>query len=163
MWSLNRSGRLNVLSCVGLEALVGWKCWLREQTGLKGLDIVTIINNQLSSRFALQAHLEEWSDSEIWIMFVSCSHFLTLLLLLLQVLGVPCEPVHQGMDCNEDRPATLCLTKDYSTFDLPFRSKPNLIKIGNLNLMIELQTIKWRESLNKSHMNMQTCFCIPSL
>lgn len=63
-------------------------------------------------------------------MFVSCSHFLTLLLLLLQVLGVPCEPVHQGMDCNEDRPATLCLTKDYSTFDLPFRSKPNLIKIG---------------------------------
>ena len=75
-------------------------------------------------------------------MFVSCSHFLTLLLLLLQVLGVPCEPVHQGMDCNEDRPATLWLTKDYSTFDLPFRSKPNLIKIGNLNLMIELQTIQ---------------------
>ena len=31
-------------------------------------------------------------------MLVSCSHFLTLLLLLLQVLGVPCEPVHQGID-----------------------------------------------------------------
>ena len=51
-------------------------------------------------------------------------------LLLLQVLGVPCELVHQGMECDGEKSGTLCLTKDYSTFDLPFRTKPNLIKIG---------------------------------
>ena len=57
-------------------------------------------------------------------------HQSCLPVLLLQVLGVLCEPVHQGMECDGDKSGTLCLTKDYSTFDLPFRAKPNLIKIG---------------------------------
>ena len=48
----------------------------------------------------------------------------------MQALGVPCELVHQGMECDGEKSGTLCLTKDYSTFDLPFRTKPNLIKIG---------------------------------
>ena len=30
----------------------------------------------------------------------------------------------------DDKPSILCLARDYSTFDLPFRQKPNLIKIG---------------------------------
>ena len=30
----------------------------------------------------------------------------------------------------DDKPSILCLAKEYSTFDLPFRQKPNLIKIG---------------------------------
>jgi len=51
-------------------------------------------------------------------------------MLLLQVPGVPSEHVHQGIECEGEKPSTLCLTKDYSTFDLPFKSKPNLIKIG---------------------------------
>ena len=57
-------------------------------------------------------------------------HLISIILLLLEVPGVPCEPVHQGIECNGDRPSTLCLTKDYSTFDLPFRTQANLIKIG---------------------------------
>ena len=57
-------------------------------------------------------------------------YILHILLFLLHVPGVPSEPVHQGLECNGDRPSTLCLTKDYSTFDLPFRTKPNIIKIG---------------------------------
>ena len=55
---------------------------------------------------------------------------LYILLYLLQVPGVPCEPVHQGIECDGDKPGILCLAKDYSTFDLPFRTKPDLIKIG---------------------------------
>ena len=46
------------------------------------------------------------------------------------MLGLPCEPVHHGIECDGDKAATLCLAKDYSTFDLPFKTKPNLIKIG---------------------------------
>ena len=34
-----------------------------------------------------------------------------------------------NFECDE-KPSILCLAKGYSTFDLPFRQKPNLIKIG---------------------------------
>ena len=73
-------------------------------------------------------------------------------MLLLQVPGVPSEHVHQGIECEGDKPSTLCLTKDYSTFDLPFKSKPNLIKIGKN--IITIRTPK-HESLRKSHINIQ--------
>jgi len=58
------------------------------------------------------------------------SLYLYLLIVLHHVPGLPGEPVHQGIECSQDSPGTLCLTKDYSTFDLPYKTKPNLIKIG---------------------------------
>ena len=33
------------------------------------------------------------------------------------------------LECN-DQPSTLCLTRGYSTFELPLRNTANLIKIG---------------------------------
>jgi len=35
-----------------------------------------------------------------------------------------------GFECNDSKPSILCLAPGYSTFDLPFRQQPNLIKIG---------------------------------
>ena len=55
--------------------------------------------------------------------------FLGLLTLVLLVLGVPGEGVHQSLECN-DQASTVCLSKGYSTFDLPLRTEPNMIKIG---------------------------------
>ena len=37
------------------------------------------------------------------------------------------------LECN-DQPSTLCLTRGYSTFELPLRNTANLIKIGESNL-----------------------------
>ena len=51
-----------------------------------------------------------------------------LIVAMLNFCSVTCEP--NSLECNEQRPSTLCLTKDYSTFDLPFRNSQNLIKIG---------------------------------
>ena len=65
------------------------------------------------------------------------SLYLYLLILLHHVPGLPGEPVHQGIECSQDSPGTLCLTKDYSTFDLPYKTKPNLIKIGKIHIMQE--------------------------
>ena len=47
------------------------------------------------------------------------------------VAGDPGEAVNQGIECT-DRASLLCLSKGYSTFDLPFKTKPNLIKIGKI-------------------------------
>ena len=55
----------------------------------------------------------------------SLHHGLVHLLLLL----LPVQGLRQGLDCNGHTSA-VCLTQGYSTFDLPLRSKPNLIKIG---------------------------------
>ena len=60
---------------------------------------------------------------------MTMSHSVLVLLLCVLVLGVPGEAVHQALECN-DQASTLCLYKGYSTFDLPLRTKPNLIKIG---------------------------------
>ena len=49
--------------------------------------------------------------------------------LLLVVLGVNAEGLHHGLECDEQAGA-VCISKGYSTFDLPLRTKPNLIKIG---------------------------------
>ena len=57
---------------------------------------------------------------------------MSLLLLPLLVLGVPGEAVPQSLECN-DQSSNLCLAKGYSTFDLPLKTKPNLIKIGDNN------------------------------
>jgi len=53
--------------------------------------------------------------------------FLPLLVKLSEVDG---ESVQQGLECSDDNPSLLCLTKGYSTFDLPFRRKENMVKIG---------------------------------
>ena len=65
-------------------------------------------------------------------------HQLNILIFLLQVSGVPCDLVHQGIECDGDKTRTLCLAKDYSTFDLPYRTKPNLIKIGKNTHFIQI-------------------------
>ena len=49
--------------------------------------------------------------------------------LLLVVLGVNAEGLQHDLDCN-DQARAVCLSKGYSTFDFPLRTKPNLIKIG---------------------------------
>ena len=56
-------------------------------------------------------------------------HSSVLFLLLLLVLGEPAEGLHHGLEC-DDQARAVCLSKGYSTFDLPLRTKPNLIKIG---------------------------------
>ena len=48
---------------------------------------------------------------------------------LLLVQSHQCQAVEHYLECN-DKPSTLCLTQGYSTFELPLRNKPNLIKIG---------------------------------
>jgi len=48
-------------------------------------------------------------------------------LLLFAIAAV--EAKSDNFEC-DDKPSILCLAKEYSTFDLPFRQKPNLIKIG---------------------------------
>ena len=48
---------------------------------------------------------------------------------LLLVQSHQCQAVDHYLECN-DKPSTLCLTQGYSTFELPHRNKPNLIKIG---------------------------------
>ena len=72
------------------------------------------------------------------------SEFLGLLTLVLLLLGVPGEGVHQSLECN-DQASAVCLTKGYSTFDLPLRTEPNLIKIGKFQSSI----IKYQVSTNK--------------
>ena len=56
-----------------------------------------------------------------------------LVLLLLLVLGKPAEGLHHGLEC-DDQARAVCLAKGYSTFDLPLRTNPNLIKIGIINI-----------------------------
>jgi hypothetical protein len=56
-------------------------------------------------------------------------HSSVLSLLLRLVLGVPAEGLHHDLEC-DDQARAVCLSKGYSTFDLPLRTKPNLIKIG---------------------------------
>ena len=51
---------------------------------------------------------------------------------LLLVHSHQCQAVDHYLECN-DKPSTLCLTQGYSTFELPLRNKPNLIKIGEDN------------------------------
>ena len=41
------------------------------------------------------------------------------------------------LECN-DQPSTLCLTRGYSTFELPLRNTANLIKIGEGKGLIEV-------------------------
>ena len=53
----------------------------------------------------------------------------SLLFLLLVVLRVNAECLHHGLEC-DDQARAVCISKGYSTFDLPLRTKPNLIKIG---------------------------------
>lgn len=52
---------------------------------------------------------------------------------LLLVQSHQCQAVDHYLECN-DKPSTLCLTQGYSTFELPLRNKPNLIKIGESNI-----------------------------
>ena len=54
--------------------------------------------------------------------------------LLVQLSEVDGESVQQGLECSDDKPSLLCLTKGYSTFDLPFRRKENMVKIGKHTL-----------------------------
>ena len=49
------------------------------------------------------------------------------------------------LECN-DQPSTLCLTRGYSTFELPLRNTANLIKIGESNLREDF-TIIYRRLL----------------
>ena len=56
-------------------------------------------------------------------------HSSVLFLFLLLVLGIPAQGLHLGLECDVQARA-VCLTRGYSTFDLPLRTKPNLIKIG---------------------------------
>ena len=53
-------------------------------------------------------------------------------MVLLLVQSHQCQAVEHYLECN-DKPSTLCLTQGYSTFELPLRNKPNLIKIGENN------------------------------
>ena len=53
---------------------------------------------------------------------------------------VLCEAADHYLECN-DRPSTLCLTQGYSTFELPLRNKPNLIKIGKVKLSVKLSVL----------------------
>ena len=59
------------------------------------------------------------------------NHSVLVPLFYVLVLGVPGEAVHQVLECT-DQASTLCLHKGYSTFDLPLKTKPNLIKIGKM-------------------------------
>ena len=56
-------------------------------------------------------------------------YFVLLQVVPVLVAGDAGEAVHQGIECT-DKASLLCLSKGYSTFDLPFKTKPNLIKIG---------------------------------
>ena len=85
----------------------------------------------IGMRSACWKVITQYSDLwlKLFIMLVRNSYLLLLLPLLIP--GVPGEAVHQGLECN-DRASTLCLSKGYSTFDLPLRTKPNLINIGKM-------------------------------
>lgn len=56
-------------------------------------------------------------------------NFGAVLLLTWSLMNGLTIAVDHYLECN-DQPSTLCLTPGYSTFELPFRNTPNLIKIG---------------------------------
>ena len=60
---------------------------------------------------------------------------LPILLLFPIVLGESLRP--QSLECSEAKPSTVCLTKGYSTFELPLRHKENLVKIGRRDIYKE--------------------------
>ena len=67
-------------------------------------------------------------------------HNFILSLFLLLVLRIPAEGLHHGLEYN-DHAREVCLSKGYSTFDLPLRTKPNLIKIGIIQPGFEISDV----------------------
>ena len=65
----------------------------------------------------------EYSEENDWIV-------ITMKLLHLLLLCVLCSSARRRSKKNNERASLLGLTKQYSTFELPYKFSPNLIKIG---------------------------------